>query len=182
MIPGRLLGSRRIAWIGGQGPRLRWRKNEGGRKRSIEEAVAIARTNGVEIPEDVTFFEAEPGELKGEWKGFRSGQRFETARGPLVAEERDGRVYWQSHYNREGKIPFRIHPDVLVSDEAIIAVFRHEMYELSLFRKVFLQSKTRSMDGTDYGLQVSEGHPGNFHDRAWDEADRILARVRRQKR
>ena len=56
------------------------------------------------------------------------------------------------------------------------------MRELSLFREVFLQSRTQSMDGTDYGLQVSEGRPGNFHDRAWDEADRTLSRVRRRRR
>jgi hypothetical protein len=134
------------------------------------------------VPEDVAFFEADPGELEGNWKGLHSGRRFETARGPLVNEADDGRVYWRSHYNKDGKIPFRVHPDVLTSDEAIIAVFQHEMHELSLFREVFLRSRTQSMDGTDYGLHVSEGRPGNFHDRAWDEADRTLSRVRRRRR
>jgi hypothetical protein len=107
-------------------------------KRTIEEAVEIAKRNGVEIPEDVEFFEAEPG------------------------------------------IPFRIHPDVLTSDEAVVGVFQHEIYELSLIRQVFIQSEDGSMDGTDYGIQTSTGRPGNFHDLAWDEADGTVLRMRRR--
>ena len=86
------------------------------------------------------------------------------------------------HYNKNRKVPFRIHPDVLTSDEAIVAVFRHEMHELSLLREVFMQSGTESMDGTDHGLQTAEGRPGNFHERAWDEADKIVLRMRRRGR
>ncbi len=144
------------------GTKLRWKKNRGGLKRTIEEALAIARSNGVEVPEDVEFFEAEPGELEGSRKGFFAGQRFETARGPRVKEHEDGRIYWQDHYNKDGKVPFRIHPDVLTSDEAVIAVFQHEMHELSLLREVFIRSKTGSMNGTDYGLQTAEGRPRTF--------------------
>jgi hypothetical protein len=48
---------------------VRWKKNKGGRKRTVEEAVDIAKRNGVEIPEDVEFFEADPGDLKGTLRG-----------------------------------------------------------------------------------------------------------------
>jgi hypothetical protein len=182
LLEGRLLRAHRALRIGGQGPKLRWKRNQGGLKRTIEEAVAIARRHGVEIPEDVEFFEAEPGELEGSLKGYFAGQRFETARGPRVTEHEDGRIYWRNHYNKDGKVPFRIHPDVLTSDEAIIAVLRHEMHELSLLRGVFMQSKTRSMSGTDYALQTTEGRPANFHEQAWDEADKIILRMRRRGR
>jgi hypothetical protein len=178
----RLLRARGVFRIGGQGPKLRWKKNKGGLKRSIEEALAIARRNGVEVPEDVEFFEAEPEELEGSLKGFFAGRRFETARGPRVKEHEDGRIYWQDHYNKDGNAPFRIHPDVLTSDEAIVAVFQHEMHELSLLREVFSQSRTDSMNGTDYGLQTTAGRPANFHDLAWDEADKIIRRMRRRGR
>jgi hypothetical protein len=67
----------------------------------------------------------------------------------------------------------------LTSDEAIIAVLQHEWHELSLLRRVFLRSGTESMNGTDYGLQTAEGRPANFHDLAWDEADKIIRRIRR---
>jgi hypothetical protein len=177
-----LLRARRAFRIGGQGPKVRWKKNQDGLKRTIDQAVAIAREYGVEVPEDVEFFEAEPGELEGSLKGFFSGRRFETARGPRVTEHEDGRIVWQDHYNKHRKVPFRIHPDVLTSDEAIVAVFQHEMHELSLLREVFMRSRTGSRDGTDYGLQTAEGRPANFHERAWDEADRIILRMRRRGR
>jgi hypothetical protein len=155
-------------------------ETKGGLKRTIEEAVAIARRHGVEVPEDVEFFVAEPGELEGSLKGFFAGQRFETARGPRVTEQADGRIHWRNHYNKDHKVPFRVHPDVLTSDEAIIAVLQHELHELSLLREVFMQSSTKSMNGTDYGLQTAEGRPANFHDLAWDEADKIIRRIRRR--
>jgi hypothetical protein len=174
--------ARRLFRIGGQSPRVRWKKNKGGQKRTIEEAVEIAKKNGVEIPEDVVFFEADPVVLEGSIKGLFSGKRFETARGPILRPRGDGRIYLEDHYNKDGKIPFRVHPDVLTSDEAIVAVFQHEMYELSLIREVFIQSVSGGMDGSDYGIQTSVGRPGNFHDLAWDEADGAVLRMRRRGR
>jgi hypothetical protein len=182
LLQRRLPRARRAFRIGGQGPKVRWKRNKGGLKRTIEEAVAIARSHGVEVPEDVKFFEADPGELEGSLKGFFAGQRFETARGPRVTEDEDGRIHWRNHYNKDRKVPFRIHPDVLTSDEAIIAVLQHEMHELSLLREVFMRSKTRSMSGMDYALQTAEGRPANFHEQAWDEADKIILRMRRRGR
>jgi hypothetical protein len=82
----------------------------------------------------------------------------------------------------EGRIPFQVHPEILTSDEAIVAVFQHEMYELSLMREVFSQSPDGSMNGMDYGIQTSTGRPGNFHDVAWDEADKSVLRMRRRRR
>ncbi len=177
-----MLRARRRFRIGGQGPKVRWKRNQGGLKRTIEEAVAIAEGHGVEIREDVAFFEVEPGELEGSLKGFFAGRRVETARGPRVTEHEDGRIDWRDHYNKDRKVPFRIHPDVSTSDEAIVAVLRHEMHELTLLREVFMQSRTRSMTGTDYAFQTAEGRPANFHEQAWDEADKIIQRMRRRSR
>jgi hypothetical protein len=98
--------ARRAFRIGGQGPKLRWKKNKGGLKRTIEEAVAIARNHGVEVPEDVELFEADPGVLTGSLRGYFAGQRFETARGPEMRPRSDGRIYWANHYNREGESHF----------------------------------------------------------------------------
>src|SRR5262245_33972027 len=180
LLERRILRARRAFRIGGQGPKVRWKKNRGGLKRTIEEAVAIARRNGVEVPEDIEFFEADPGELKGSLKGFFAGQRFETARGPEMRAGSDGRIHWRDHHNREGSIPFQVHPEILTSDEAIVAVFQHETVELSLMREVFTQSADGSMNASDYGIQASVGPPGNFHDLAWGEADAIVFRMRRR--
>ena len=100
------------------------------------------------------------------------GQDFESARGPRVTKRKDGRIHWQDHFNRYGKIPFQIHPDILTSDEAIVAVLQHEMHELLLLRRVFMLSQSGTMDAADYGMQVSTRRPGNFHDQAWSEGDK----------
>ena len=45
-------------------------------------------------------------------------------------------VRWRDFYNR-GKIWVKIRPEVLASDEAILAVFAHEMHELKALREIF---------------------------------------------
>lgn len=60
--------------ITGQSPRLNWTENTDGKKRTIEQAKETARKHGVNIPEDVDFFEDDEGELPGHV----------TARGPKV--------------------------------------------------------------------------------------------------
>jgi hypothetical protein len=167
--------------MAGQGPRVRWEKNPAGAKRTIEEAEAIARKYGVQIPGDVVFFEAEFGELEGHWEDWINGLEMETARASGVSEHHDGYIHWQDHYNRFGAIPFLIHPEVLESDEAIVAVFQHEMFELAELREVFMANKGR-MDASDYGRQVSIGRKGNFHDQAWDSADETVLRMREAKK
>src|SRR5437660_11912097 len=119
--------TRRAFRMAGQGPSVKWKRNRGRARRSIAEAVALAISHGVQIPPDVIFHKAEAGELAGSLKSLAAAGAIETARGPEIAEHPDGYVYWKDHYNRHGKIPVRLHPDVLTSDEAIVAVLRHEM-------------------------------------------------------
>ena len=95
---------------------------------------------------------------------------------------RTARVHWRDHYNINGKIPFQIHPDVLSSDEAIVSVFQHELHELLLLQRVFMLSENQTMDATDYGIQVSAGRPGNFHDQSWTEADKLVRRMRKPRK
>jgi hypothetical protein len=174
---------RRVFRIAGQGPKVRWKRNVGRKKRTIEEAVAIARRYGVRIPHDILFVEAEPGQLRGSLNQLFAGGEMETARGPGVRERPDGYVYWEDHYHRKsGKIPFRIHPEILTGDECIVGVFQHEMSELTQIRRVFMSSPSERMNATDYGLQVAPGRKGNFHDQAWDDADEAVLRMRRAKR
>jgi hypothetical protein len=66
---------------------VRWKKNKGGQKRTIEEAVEIAKRNGVEIPDDVEFFEADPGDLKGSLRGLFRVIDLKRQEGPLFAHE-----------------------------------------------------------------------------------------------
>ena len=94
--------------------------------------------------------------------------------------EKDGYVYWRDHVDGEtGKIRVRVHPDILTSDEAIVGVFQHEMFELGELREAFFDSrKGLRMIADDYGNQIAENRAGNYHDQAWDSGDKLLLRMR----
>jgi hypothetical protein len=173
---------RRTFRVAGQRPRVKWKRNRNRTKRTIVQAIAIAERYGIWIPEDVEFAEARPGELKGRLEDLLGGGGMETARGPEVREQPDGYVYWRHHYTSSGKIRFRIHPETLMSDEAIVGTIAHELFELAELRAAFMSSKNRRMNGTDYGLQVAVDQRGNFHDQAWDAADRAVLRMRSAKK
>src|SRR5438132_11466233 len=113
--------------IAAQSPRLQWQPNPGGQTRTVEEAKAIAKKHGVPIPEDVDFFEDELNELHEQF----------IARGPRVDKPAGSIVYWEDLvHDRTGKVPFRLWPGILSSDDAIVAVIAHEMFELEMLRPI----------------------------------------------
>jgi hypothetical protein len=71
----------------------------------------------------------------------------------------------------------RIRRSVLESDEAIVAVMAHEMFELNALRALFEHRET--IPGSEIIAMVRTGVRRNLHDRAWDAAD-ALVRVTRQ--
>jgi hypothetical protein len=163
-MPERLEAVRRM--ISGQYPKQQWRPNAGGIVRTVEQAVGIAKRFGVRIPEDAEFFVDEFGELDKET----------TARGPRVTKLAGSVVRWSDLvHDLTGKVPFRIRPDILASDEAIVAVLAHEMYELEKLRPILLKGKTSIEQFI--GL-TCPGNPGNLHDEAWDVADALVERMR----
>jgi len=165
--------------IAGQRPEASWTVNFGGRRRAIDEIRRIVAVY-VRIPEDVDFFEAERGELKGTLEDLAAGRAMETARIAAVTEDADGRVHWRDHYNRFGKIPISINPDVLRSDEAIVAVVAHEVFELEELRRMF-RGQSQQMRGDDYLGHVKPGEHGNLHGKAWEVADEAVRKMRSAK-
>ena len=154
--------------IGGQFPRMAWRKNPGGETRSLEEAIDIARRHGVFIPEDVHFSIDSSGDL---------GPR-DTARGARVDKYEWEIVYWADLvHDRTGKVPFRIWSGSLDSDEAIVAVFGHEMYEIEELRPLLLEGKT-TID--EFIGLTCPGNPGNIHDEAWEVSDELVKKMREE--
>lgn len=68
----------------------------------------------------------------------------------------------------EDGIVVRVRPDVFESDEAIVAVLRHETYELeNLARKL----ETTTMTNADVRSHTGEKRGQNLHGQAWDVAD-----------
>ncbi len=136
--------------------------------RTIGEAVAHARSLGVEIPDDIQFF-------------AREGMVPEGADATYLTPGRvpPDKVYtWESFYNRFEKIPVKVRPEVLASDEHAVAVISHEMFELNNLRRLFSESPSGQMTATELGGNINPGIPGNLHDRAWDFADQMVKRLR----
>jgi hypothetical protein len=73
-------------------------------------------------------------------------------------------------------MPFLIRPDVLASDEAIVGVIGHEIYELDALRGSLKAGKTTI---ENYIAQTRPENPGNFHDEAWDYSDALVERMRK---
>lgn len=152
--------------IGGRAPKFEWRPNPDGKTRTIEEACQIARHWGVVIPDYVSFAIDRYGWLDADT----------TARTTTFKEPAGTMIYWSSLFHkRTSKIPFLIRKDIMRSDEAIVAVIGHEMYELEEMRKVFGEN--------DAPIEhwLAEAHPdngGNFHWRPWDYADELVAGMR----
>lgn len=152
--------------IGGRVPKYRWRPNPGEVTRTIEEARQIAQSWGVIIPDYVSFAIDHYGLL----------DENTTARTTTFVEPEGTMVYWSWLFHKlTGKIPFLIREDILRSDEAIVAVIGHEMYELEKFRQAFGEG------GAPIESWAAEAYPdneGNFHWQAWDYADSLVAKMR----
>jgi hypothetical protein len=152
--------------IEGRGPKFEWRPNPNEKPRTIEEACEIARHWGVVIPDYVSFAVD-----RYDWLDAET-----TAKTTTFKEPPGTKLYWSSLFHpRTGKIPFLIRKDILQSDEAIVAVIGHEMFELEEMRKAFGEQ------GAPIEHWEAEAHPnneGNFHWLAWDYADELVARMR----
>jgi hypothetical protein len=150
----------------GQYPTREWRDNPDGTVRSIHEAVEIARAHGVVIPDDVELHIDELEELSKDL----------TARAPRVDKPSGERVYWSDMvHDLTKKVPIRVWPGILKSDEAIVAVIAHEMHELLTLRPD-LEGPGIIID--DLVLHTEPGRPGNLHSQAWDVADRLVDKMR----
>jgi hypothetical protein len=112
--------------IAGAGPHFEWKPNPDGATRTIQEACEIARRWGVEIPSYVQFWIDEYDYL----------DENTTAKTTTFREFEGTIIDWSWFFHKKtGKIPFLIRKDVLASDEAIVAVIGHEMFELKMLRR-----------------------------------------------
>ncbi len=153
--------------ITGQSPKIEWRPNPAGEIRTPDQAKSIAMVHRVFIADDVEFFQDELNELHSQW----------TACGPRVDKPVGAIVDWTDLvHDITGKVPFRFWPGILDSDEAIVAVFAHEMYELEKLRPL-LQHGRMTID--EFIEHTRPGRPGNLHDQAWDYADSLVEYMRK---
>ncbi|MGC8643252.1 MAG: hypothetical protein ACP5XB_25620 [Isosphaeraceae bacterium] len=155
--------------IRGAAPRVEWKLNPEGATRTIEEACEIARRWGVIIPSYVQFFADEYNYL----------DENTTAKTTTFREPEGTMIDWSWFFHEKtGKIPFLIRKDVLASDEAIVAVMAHEMYELERLHSIFAAGAPIEK----WEAETSPNNPGNSHWQAWDYADDLVARMREEEK
>ena len=153
--------------IAGAAPRFQWQPNPDGTIRTIEEACEIARRWGVEIPSYVQFWIDEYDYL----------DENTTAKTTTFREFEGTIIDWSWFFHKKtGKIPFLIRKDIMASDEAIVAVIGHEMFELEMLRSIFAEGAPVER----WEAETSPNNPGNFHWQAWDYADELVARMRKE--
>lgn len=149
-----------------QSPRLDWCDNTDG-VRDEQEAVHIARHHGVVIHEDIR--------IVWDW----NGKYLEPDQWARYGGWRsDQRVVWDD-FLVQGRLPVKVRPAVLRSDEAIVAVLGHEMFEINELRRLLADG--RSISGVDLYRLIAVDIVGNLHDRAWDEADRLVQAMRKER-
>jgi hypothetical protein len=124
---------------------------------------------GVEIPEDIAFMARDPKFLPKNTLAQYFGRRFAA----------DERISWETFVNADEQVAVRFSKEILSSDEAVVAVFAHEMHELSRLRALFDIRET--IPATEVLRLINPGIKGNLHDQAWEVADAIVARMRASK-
>lgn len=147
-----------------------WTLNPSG-SRTLEEALAIARRHGIEIPEDLRFQVFDEFVYEGAYATYAAGL--------MVGPSGENLVEWKEFYSPAGVIPVNVRTDVLMSDEAILAVFAHEAYELNALRKLFAESGGRmTASRLNELIRADVSVPGNLHDLAVADGDRRVLLMR----
>jgi len=156
-----------------QDPRtLPWRANAGG-ARTLDAAIAFARARGIDIPDDVRFFVAPDGLLP-------------TNAYAKYCEVNSHKSYsWEDFLGRPDRdgnrrVPIKVHASVLESDEAIVAVLAHELFEIQALRELF--DDQQGIEGITICRLICTGVKGNLHDRAWDRADELVTALRSERK
>jgi hypothetical protein len=136
---------------------------------SIEEALAIAGSHGVQIPAYIRFDVCEEFVPLGAHASYLM----------LGLMEGQTAIQWTDCLNADGQVPVHLRPSVLESDEAIMAVFAHEVHEITALRAQFEANNGVLLAGEIYRL-ISPEIPRNLHSEAVDMADSLVLQMRSQ--
>ena len=92
----------------------------------------------------------------------------------------DAEIRWEDClHDRTRKLPVRIRSRVLESDEAVVAVIAHELYEIVHLRAAFVASGD-VLTPRQVSEHISYDYPGNLHYQAVAFGDRLVRTMRGQ--
>ncbi|MFF3877184.1 hypothetical protein [Streptomyces sp. NPDC001978] len=151
--------------------------------RTLSEAVALAKSKGVQIEDDILIrldnsLSADEFALYG--NQVRSTQRVGwTDLTGTIRQPKSGvrPTYWTAQPIEEETMVMvvRLRPDVLESDEAIVAVLAHEMHEINYLRTT-LSGDVRMSAASYHGLVNDK--VGTLHLQAWKVALALVDKMR----
>lgn len=137
--------------------------------RTPNDAIILAKSKGIEIPDDILIV------FLKNWK--KTGVDAEYFY-QLRTYQPDDWVYWDDFYHpKTGKIPVRFNEAILNSDEHIVALIAHEMYELNSLRQIE-EEENGQMPARHLSKLITSGIASNLHDKAWDIADELVRTMR----
>jgi hypothetical protein len=144
-------------------------KNEGGHRRTLDEALDLARAEGVDVDDDALVFKLFDGPLpNGDGAIYLSSREYPE----------DHVFELRGLTNKAGKIVVTVSAMILDSDEEIIHVLAHEVFELRALVREFEANGGRLSAKMLHSLV----HPpeGTLHCAAWKYADALLESHRGQ--
>ena len=136
-------------------------------RRTLDEALRIARDHGVEIDDDEFTFTLSPFPL-----GPGVGAQYLSFDAPSA----HFMVECRRLLNNDGKVHVTVCPTILVSDEEIVHVLAHEVYESRALLAEF--DRNRGSLRADVVASLVRPPLGTLHCDAWDYADDMLRRFR----
>jgi hypothetical protein len=140
--------------------------NPDGLVRTEAQAIDLARSHGVYIPDDIR-----PAFMSKWTRSDADAEYFDSNSGGRKL------IYWEDFYHPvTGMIPVRFNASLLNSDEAIVAHFAHEMHELNSLRSIF--EERGAITPQELKRLIAPGHARNLHEQAWDMADIAVNRMR----
>lgn len=154
-----------------QGPKREWRRNADGCTRSIDEArdlVAKVRApppSWVRVVVDRHALLADG--VYAQYGAFASTRNYTWD--DLFVPPRNA--------DDEPAIVIKLRASVLESDEAIVAVLSHELFEIEGLEAAFEQEPT--MSGEKLIQRIGPDRPNNLHCQAWGEADAMVDKMRK---
>jgi hypothetical protein len=142
-----------------------WSNNPDGKTRTIHEALDVFRENLKDFLAKNPSIDIDPNLLNliefKESKGLLAPEinPIKWAKyGPFYKGRGiNGEITWKDLFDG-GKIPVQVDPRVLASDQAILGIFIHEMYEIQSIRDKMKSNSNQSLSQEQLQLAINDFH------------------------
>ena len=150
-----------------------YRLNAGGIVRTCEQALALAKSYDIDIPDDIYIVFINNWQRRTPKPNISGAGMIET-----LTAGTNGLIFITIK-----RAKYRYGLTLLMSsDESIVAHVAHELHELNSLRTLFEDNEylsARQLVRLIHPLHEG-GFKGNLHDQAWDVSDRLIAKMRNE--